>query len=90
MANGNTGGEVMPVAKIAISLDQKILMEIDSLVKNNVFPNRSRAIQEAVKEKIDRISKRRLARECGHLNIQEETNLAEEGMDVEIEQWPEY
>lgn len=80
----------MPATKIAISLDENILREIDGMVRKKIFPNRSRAIQEAVKEKIERISKSRLARECAKLNSAEETNLAEEGMDMEVDTWPEY
>lgn len=80
----------MAVAKIAISLDKSILREIDGLVKKNIFPNRSRAIQEAVKEKIERLSKSRLARECAKLDKNEEISIAEQGMETEIDGWPEY
>lgn len=80
----------MPAAKIAISLDENVLREIDRLVRKNIYPNRSRAIQEAVKDKIERILKSRLARECSKLNSKEEISLAEEGMDVEVDEWPEY
>ncbi len=80
----------MPAAKIAISLDEKILREIDGLVKKKVFPNRSRAIQEAVRENIEKISRSRLARECAKLNTEEEINLAEKGMAMEIDEWSEY
>lgn len=80
----------MPAAKIAISIEESILKEIDSLVKKKIFPNRSKAIQEAVKDKIMRITKSRLAKECAKLNFTEETNLAEEGMGVEVDEWPEY
>jgi metal-responsive CopG/Arc/MetJ family transcriptional regulator len=80
----------MPSAKIAISLDEDILREIDGLVRKKVFPNRSKAIQEAVREKIEKILKSRLARECAKLNSQEEISLAEEGMDMEVDEWPEY
>ena len=80
----------MPVAKIAISIDEGVLREIDGLVRKKIFPNRSRAIQEAVKDKIVRISKSRLARECAKLNSDEEINLAEKGMDMEVDEWPEY
>jgi metal-responsive CopG/Arc/MetJ family transcriptional regulator len=80
----------MPAAKIAISLDENILREIDGLVRKKVFPNRSRAIQEAVKDKINRMSKSRLASECAKLNAEEEIRLAEEGMNAEAVEWPEY
>lgn len=80
----------MPSSKIAISLEEGILKEIDLLVKKNLFPNRSRAIQEAVKDKIVKISKSRLAQECAKLNSDEEIKSAEEGMDFEVDEWPEY
>lgn len=80
----------MPAAKIAISLDKSVLNEIDGLVRKKVFPSRSRAIQEAVKEKIDRLSKSHLARECAKLDPDEEIRFAEEGMDREVDEWPEY
>lgn len=80
----------MAVAKIAISIDEIVLKEIDGLVKMKVFPSRSKAIQEAVKDKIERISKIRLARECAKLNNAEEISIAEEGMNLEIEECPEY
>ncbi len=44
----------MPVSKIAITIDKALLKEIDLLVKSNLFPNRSRAIQEAVADKLKR------------------------------------
>lgn len=80
----------MPATKIAISLDENILRELDSLVSRKFFPNRSKAIQEAVSDKLARISKSRLAVECAKLNPEEEINLAEEGMEMEIEEWDEY
>lgn len=41
----------MPTSKIAISIDQKILTQLDLLVKEHFFQSRSRAIQEAVEGK---------------------------------------
>jgi hypothetical protein len=52
--------------------------------------NRSKAIQEAVAEKLMRIEKSSLARECEKLNPEFEQSLAEEGFLSELEQWPEY
>jgi metal-responsive CopG/Arc/MetJ family transcriptional regulator len=80
----------MAVAKIAITLDQDILGELDRLVRRHVFPNRSRAIQEAVREKVDRLSVNRLARECSKLDAKAEQSFAEEGMSGEATIWPEY
>jgi len=80
----------MSTSKIAITIDQNTLARLDFLVKNNFFPNRSRAIQQAVSEKIDRLEQGRLARECAKLNPESEQDLAEEGFDWELDEWPEY
>lgn len=80
----------MATSKIAITIDQHTLKRIDLLVKANVFPNRSRAIQEAVAEKIERIEKSRLARECAKLDPKFEQEMAEEGFEMEIDEWLEY
>jgi Arc/MetJ-type ribon-helix-helix transcriptional regulator len=55
-----------------------------------VFPNRSKAIQEAVEEKLKRMEKTRLAEECAKLDPKYEQTLAEEGFSSEIDEWPEY
>jgi Arc/MetJ-type ribon-helix-helix transcriptional regulator len=76
-------------AKIAITVDERALAEIDRLVKRGVFPNRSKAIEEAVQDRIAKLHRSRLARECAKLDIREEQALAEEGLVGEGE-WPEY
>lgn len=76
-------------AKIAITVDEHALAEIDRLVSEGVFPNRSKAIEEAVQERIARLHKSRLARECAKLDVAEEQALADEGYVGESE-WPEY
>ena len=58
----------MGTTKIAISIDKQLVRKLDRMVRNRVFPNRSKAIQEAVEEKIIRIDKSRLARECAKLD----------------------
>jgi metal-responsive CopG/Arc/MetJ family transcriptional regulator len=80
----------MSTAKIAITIDDKLVERIDSLVKKRVFPNRSRAIQEAVSEKLSRLDKSRLAKECLKLDKDFEQELAELGLSSEVESWPEY
>lgn len=80
----------MPTIKIAISIDPKLIQQIDRMVNKKLFPNRSRAIQIALQEKIQRIEKSRLARECAKLESKLEQELAEEGMDGDLEKWPEY
>jgi metal-responsive CopG/Arc/MetJ family transcriptional regulator len=80
----------MASAKIAITMDESTLHRLDRLVKDRVFPNRSKAIQDAVEEKLKRLEQNRLARECAKLDPAEEKAMAEEGMGEELEQWPEY
>jgi metal-responsive CopG/Arc/MetJ family transcriptional regulator len=80
----------MAASKIAITLDNEMLKRLDMLVKSKTFPNRSKAIQEAVTEKLNRMEKSRLAQECAKLDPKFEQSLAEEGFVSELEEWPEY
>jgi metal-responsive CopG/Arc/MetJ family transcriptional regulator len=80
----------MGAAKVAISLDEKVLARVDRLVKDRAFPNRSKAIEEAVKEKLERLDRSRLARECAKLDPAFEKALADEGLSGELAEWPEY
>jgi metal-responsive CopG/Arc/MetJ family transcriptional regulator len=80
----------MSTYKVAISIDKEILEKLDRFVKESAFPSRSRAIQEAVQEKLERLDRTRLARECAKLDTSEEKAMAEQGMDEDTEKWPEY
>ena len=80
----------MAASKIAITLENNMVKKLDMLVKSNFFPNRSKAIQEAVADKLKRIEKSRLAQECAKLDPEFEQSLAEEGFTSELEEWPEY
>ncbi|MCK5786160.1 MAG: CopG family transcriptional regulator [Candidatus Sabulitectum sp.] len=80
----------MSTAKIAISMNEKLLHQLDDLVSKAEFPSRSRAIQNAVREMLKKRYSNRLARECSKLNPEEEIAIAEEGMNSELGSWPEY
>jgi metal-responsive CopG/Arc/MetJ family transcriptional regulator len=80
----------MGTSKVAITLDEELLERIDRLVAERKFPSRSRAIQLAVKAQIDRLDRRRLARECAKLDPKYEQQLAEGGASYDLESWPEY
>ena len=80
----------MSSRKIAITLESDLLAKVDSLVKQRVFPSRSRAIQTAVAEKLSRINQSALARECANLDPDFEKQLAEEGFNEDIAEWPKY
>jgi Arc/MetJ-type ribon-helix-helix transcriptional regulator len=80
----------MGKAKVAITLEEETLEKVDRLIKLQVFPNRSRAIQEAVEEKLERLERSRLAVECAKLDPAFEKALAEEGLSADLAAWPEY
>jgi metal-responsive CopG/Arc/MetJ family transcriptional regulator len=82
----------MPMAttKVAVTLDTETLAELDRLVAQHVFPNRSKAIQAALSDKLGRMRRNRLAREAAKLNPADEQALAEEGLALDLETWPEY
>jgi Arc/MetJ-type ribon-helix-helix transcriptional regulator len=79
----------MSAAKIAVSLDPDALKEVDRLVEGGAFPSRSRLIQDALAEKLERLRRVRLARECAKLDKDAERSAAEEFLPSEA-RWPEY
>lgn len=80
----------MAASKIAITIDDNLLKQIDFLIKSHYFPNRSKAIQMAVAEKLARLEKSRLAQECAKLDPEFEQSMAEKGFSAEMEIWPAY
>jgi metal-responsive CopG/Arc/MetJ family transcriptional regulator len=76
--------------KVAITIDRELLRRLDRLVAERRFPNRSRAIQEAVQEKLERVERSRLAREAAKLDRDFEQRLADEGLAGDASEWPEY
>lgn len=76
-------------AKIAITVDESALAEIDQLVADGVFPNRSKAFETAVQDRIAKLRRSRLALECAKLDRAEEQALADEAF-VGDGEWPEY
>ncbi|GBE04951.1 MAG TPA: ribbon-helix-helix protein, CopG family [Nitrospirae bacterium] len=80
----------MSKTKIAITLDEELIEELDRLVSDHVFQNRSRAIQQAVNEKLQHLKRSRLAKECSKLNPSFEKAMAEEGLSEDLSEWPEY
>ena len=80
----------MPKSKIAITIDDGIVGQIDSLVRKKAYPNRSQAIEAAVKEKLIRLEGSRLAREVSKLDPDFERSMAEEGLTEDNTEWPEY
>ena len=80
----------MPKSKIAITIDDSIVGRIDTLVRQRAYPNRSQAIEAAVREKLSRLERSRLSREVSKLDPDFERSLAEEGLSQDRIEWPEY
>ena len=80
----------MSKEKIAVTLDERFVGELDRLVGEHVFQSRSQAIQEAVSEKLQRMKRTRLAAESAKLEPSFERELSEERFTEDMKQWPEY
>jgi metal-responsive CopG/Arc/MetJ family transcriptional regulator len=80
----------MNATKVAVSMDESLLQRLDKLVKQQAFRSRSQAVRQAVSEKISRLDKSRLARECAKLDKKTEQAMADEGLATEAAEWPEY
>ena len=80
----------MGAAKVAITIEEGLLARLDDLVAMRKFPNRSRAIQDAVREKLERLERGRLARECAKLDRAAEQTMADEGLAGDLSEWPEF
>lgn len=80
----------MSQTKVAISIEEGVLARVDALVRLKVYRNRSRAIQEAVQEKLARLERSRLAEECAKLDPTFEKAMADEGLSEELATWPKY
>ena len=80
----------MGSAKLAITMKDDLLSQVDRWVAEGRYPNRSQAIQAAVREKLERSRRTRLAEEASKLDPKEERSLAEEGLAAESKAWPAY
>jgi len=76
------------VRKIAVTLNQKTVADLDKWVREGRYPNRSRALQLAVDLLAEREKRNRLARELAKLDRTGEQRLAEEGLGDRS--WPEF
>jgi Arc/MetJ-type ribon-helix-helix transcriptional regulator len=77
----------MATTKIAISMDAETVRRVDDLVANARYPSRSRVIQDAVQDKLARLSRSRLAEQCSLLDASAEQEMAEEFTSDELEAW---
>ena len=70
----------MATARVTVTLDEKTLERLDQLIRRHKFRNRNKAIQEAVQEKLARLERSRLARECAKLDPTFEKAMADKGI----------
>ena len=80
----------MVTTKVAITIDTELIAQVDSLVFQKVFPNRSKAIQSAIESQLIQLRRDRLARELENLDPLEEQKTADEGISEELLLCPEY
>jgi len=78
----------MAAAKVAITIDRQVLRQVDRWVIQGRYPNRSQAIQAAIRDKLERWKRTRLADEVARLSMKEERGLAEERFAGDT--WPDY
>ncbi|MDZ7845244.1 MAG: ribbon-helix-helix domain-containing protein [Anaerolineales bacterium] len=80
----------MPKEKVAVTIEKNILTKLDRMVAEGKYPSRSSAVEDAVKEQIEKVKKSRLAREAAKLDPAYEQALADEGLAGDLSEWPEY
>ena len=80
----------MPKPKIAVTLNRDLLTAVDALVASGRFANRSAAVESALATQVARLRRTRLADECRRLDPRAERAMAEEGLQADVADWPEY
>ncbi len=75
------------MTKIAVTVERETLREIDGLVRAGRYANRSRAVQEALREQVARVRRNRLVQELAKIVPAEEKAMAEESYGAESRSW---
>jgi len=68
----------MPTAKVAITIENDLLMTVDWLVSQGKYTNRSQAIQTAVRENLKHWKRTIFDEALKRVNLREERELADE------------
>ena len=74
---------------IRISVDKKVLLDIDFLIRKRAITSRSQLFEVAIKQWLDRMHRSRLARESAKLDKAEEQALTNESYFADVVA-PEY
>ena len=80
----------MPKEKVAVTIERDLLSRLDRLVAQGRYSSRSNAVEEAVEERLEKVEHTRLAREFAKLDPKYEQALADEGLEGDLPEWPEY
>ena len=80
----------MGKSTITITMDDALLKTVDRLVEKSVYPDRSLAIQQAVREKFRRADKDLVERELDKMDPEYEQRMADEFLPRDLSEWPEY
>lgn len=68
----------MPTAKVAITVEKELLKTVDRWVIQGRYPNRSQAIQAALRAQMERWKRTRLVEALEQVDPEEEKALADE------------
>ncbi len=79
----------MATTKVAISLDSKLLQQLDRLVAERIFPNRSRGPRRNSRQTRPSGTHATGPR-VRKLDVSAERELADEGLAKDVAEWPEY
>lgn len=80
----------MASAKVGVSMDKDLLVELDRLVQDQHFSSRSQVVQQAVREKLRKLKRARFLRECAKFDPAEEQRFADADITGDLSGWPEY
>ncbi len=71
-------------------MEKDLIVKLDRMVSEGKYPSRSRAVEDAVIERMVKVEKSRLAEESAKLDPAYEQALADEGLLGDLSEWPEY
>jgi metal-responsive CopG/Arc/MetJ family transcriptional regulator len=80
----------MPKEKVAVTHERDLLTRLDRMVTEGKYSSRSSAVEEAVRERLAKLERSRLAEESAKLDPDFEQALADEGLTGDLSEWPDY
>lgn len=77
----------MKKLKIAVSLDESLVQQLDELVANDTVESRSQFLQLALMQSLKQLRKKAMYEACSKLSASDQVELAELGADEDIAAW---